>query len=427
MADISKITLPNNSSYDIKDATARSKLGVLTNNMATCATGRATTAKVATLANFSLNVGATIAVKFTDTAGTANPESGNLTLNVNSTGAKTIGYFRNGRKAALTYAQAAYFYNNATHVFTYDGTYWLCMDWNADNNTDTKVTSVGNHYTPAKSTTKSASGGTLTDITNSTSGTQVVTGVEMDAKGHVTGVTSVALKSTDTKVTVDTDLSDTSTNPVQNKAVYAAIEACNDLANSMYKNFAVTTSTISSDPGASAPYTVYTTINTINLIRGDNTNDTQTIKSTYYEYRDAAYTHAGLMPSGHYTFIEKYKKIRGSSASYTFTSMQDYITVNNCYGNCNNGLVVLSGWFTSTGRVGNPAIISGSFPSAESSFVCGIIVNIDSPNTNTRLLVRHESDGSSSLQCGGSLTAGKYFFIGVYTAERCTYNLPYTL
>ena len=136
---------------------------------------------------------------------------------------------------------------------------------------------------------------------------------------------------------------------------------------------------------------------------------------------------SGLMSADHFNFLEKYKKIRGSSASYTFTSMQDYITVNNCYGNCNNGLVVLSGWFTSTGSAGNPAIISGSFPSAASSFVCGIIVNMDSPNTNTRLLVRHESDGTSSLQCGGNLTAGKYFFIGVYTAERCAYNLPYTL
>ena len=39
---------------------------------------------------------------------------------------------RNGSKAALTYANGHYFYNNTSHVFTYDGTYWLCMDWNAD-------------------------------------------------------------------------------------------------------------------------------------------------------------------------------------------------------------------------------------------------------------------------------------------------------
>lgn len=432
MADISKITLPDNSSYDIKDATARSKLNVLTNNLATCATGRGTAAKVATLANFSLNVGATIAVKFTDTAGTADPTSGNLTLNVNGTGAKNIGFCRNGSKAAFNYNSARYFYNNAIRIFTYDGAYWLCMDWNPDNNTDTKVTSVGNHYTPAQSTVKYASDGTLTDITNSASGIQVVTGVEMDAKGHVTGVTSKALKSTDTKVTVDADLSDTSTNPVQSKVINAALtsigqrltEKTNEMFNAITFSSPVDEKSNISDVNAIKHSIKYE----YGMIRGDGTRvNFQDIINSYIEYNLADSIKNGLMPSDHYTFIEKYKKIRGSSASYTFTSMQDYITVNNCYGNCNNGLVVLSGWFTSTGSAGNPAIISGSFPSPASSFVCGIIVNIDSPNTNTRLLVRHESDGTSSLQCGGSITAGKYFFIGVYTAERCAYNLPYTL
>ena len=69
--------------------------------------------------------------------------------------------------------------------------------------TDTKVTAVGNHYTPSGGTTTSASGGEVTDITNGT-GVQVVTGVTKDAAGHVTGITSVGLKSvntnTDTKV-----------------------------------------------------------------------------------------------------------------------------------------------------------------------------------------------------------------------------------
>lgn len=67
--------------------------------------------------------------------------------------------------------------------------------------TDTKVTAVGNHYTPSGGSTTSASGGTLTDITNSSAGVQVVTGVTKDAAGHVTGVTSVALKSTNTNTT----------------------------------------------------------------------------------------------------------------------------------------------------------------------------------------------------------------------------------
>lgn len=116
-------------------ATDKKAIDLLGAPIGSCATGRTTAAKVATLKNFKLAVGLSIAVKFTNTAGTANPASGNLTLNVNGTGAKTIGYFRNGNKFALTYASGGLFCNNATHIFTYDGVYWLCMDWNADNNT----------------------------------------------------------------------------------------------------------------------------------------------------------------------------------------------------------------------------------------------------------------------------------------------------
>lgn len=122
-------------SNGLMSATDKKAIEVLKKPLATCATGRAAAAKVATLANFVLQVGTSIAVKFTDTAGTANPASGNLTLNVNGTGAKTIGYFRNGNKSALTYASGGFFCNNATHIFTYDGVYWLCMDWNTDNDT----------------------------------------------------------------------------------------------------------------------------------------------------------------------------------------------------------------------------------------------------------------------------------------------------
>lgn len=60
-------------------------------------------------------------------------------------------------------------------------------------NTDTKVTSVSNHYTPTGTTTLSASGATATEITNS-SNIQVVTGITMDAKGHTTSVKSIGLK-----------------------------------------------------------------------------------------------------------------------------------------------------------------------------------------------------------------------------------------
>lgn len=60
-------------------------------------------------------------------------------------------------------------------------------------NTDTKVTSVSNHYTPTGTTTLSASGATATEITNS-SNIQVVAGITIDAKGHTTSVKSIGLK-----------------------------------------------------------------------------------------------------------------------------------------------------------------------------------------------------------------------------------------
>lgn len=115
--------------------------------LATCSTARNVAAKVATLANFVLKPGATIVVKFTDTT-TANPSNGNLTLNVNNTGAKTIAFTRNGAIGALTYTSAGAFYNNLAHVFTYNGTYWVCLSYNADNNT----------WTAFKGATASANG-----------------------------------------------------------------------------------------------------------------------------------------------------------------------------------------------------------------------------------------------------------------------------
>ena len=69
--------------------------------------------------------------------------------------------------------------------------------------TDTKVTAVGNHYTPSGGSAKTPTGDTDTDITNlaSGSGTQVISGVTVDAAGHVTGVTSKKLRSVNTNTT----------------------------------------------------------------------------------------------------------------------------------------------------------------------------------------------------------------------------------
>lgn len=68
--------------------------------------------------------------------------------------------------------------------------------------TDQSVTAVGNHYAPTEDSTaeKDASGGSATQLPTSSTGTlvQVVTGVKMDAKGHVTGVVSKGLWSPNT-------------------------------------------------------------------------------------------------------------------------------------------------------------------------------------------------------------------------------------
>jgi hypothetical protein len=67
-------------------------------------------------------------------------------------------------------------------------------------NTDTSVTSAANHYTPSKNSdsTLTASGGEVAGVGTEV---QVITGIERDAKGHVTGITSAGVKNTNTVYT----------------------------------------------------------------------------------------------------------------------------------------------------------------------------------------------------------------------------------
>lgn len=131
-------------------------------HFATCSTEAATAAKIVTLSGFSLATGARITVKFTVTNTASSP-----TLNVNSTGAKSIMY----RGSAIS---AGYLAANRVYEFIYDGTNWeLIGDINVDTNTDTKVTNT------LATTTKAYVTGT-TSATTST-GTQVFdTGVYLD-------------------------------------------------------------------------------------------------------------------------------------------------------------------------------------------------------------------------------------------------------
>ena len=160
MADISKMTLPNGSSYDLKDATARAGLAGKAeashthSYYATCATGRSTAIKVATLENFTLFVGATVVVTFTGT-GSSDPLYGQLKLNVNNTGDIPIVCSRYGIKYNIIADSGSAFYNNATHIFIYDGTYWICMDWD---DVSRKARSVAGTNSYAEGSSVTASG-----------------------------------------------------------------------------------------------------------------------------------------------------------------------------------------------------------------------------------------------------------------------------
>ena len=89
---------------------------------ASSSTARDDVDKVASLNGFILGSGAKVSVKFTDTT-TTDPSSGNITLNVNSTGAKTI--IASETNEICTYEDASEFCDNKVHEFVYDGTNWI--------------------------------------------------------------------------------------------------------------------------------------------------------------------------------------------------------------------------------------------------------------------------------------------------------------
>ena len=169
---------------------------------ATCTTAAATAAKVATLSSYKLVTGGIVAVRFSyDVPASA-------TLNVNSTGAKAI-YYRN---AAIT---AGVIKAGDIATFVYSTYYRLIA---VDRDTD--VT----HPT----TTAYTSGNTTTSISGSGgSGTIKIPQITVDANGHVTAAAdesvTITMPTIPAAVTVDSALSSTSTNPVQNKVVNSAL------------------------------------------------------------------------------------------------------------------------------------------------------------------------------------------------------------
>jgi len=94
--------------------------------------------------------------------------------------------------------------------------------------TDTKVTAVGNHYTPSGGSAKTPTGDTDTDITNlsSGSGSQVISGVTIDAAGHVTGLTSKKIRSVNTTYSAGTGIAISNANAISVSYGTSATTAC---------------------------------------------------------------------------------------------------------------------------------------------------------------------------------------------------------
>ena len=134
MADISKIKLPNNTTYDIKDATARGK-GTF---YGTCSTAAGTATKDILIAdtNFKLTAGVVIGVLFTNTNTASNIKLqikiGTSSSNTN-VGSATGTYYNNSAYTGSSAMLGGY--ANTIHYFMYDGTYWVFMGMSKDNDT----------------------------------------------------------------------------------------------------------------------------------------------------------------------------------------------------------------------------------------------------------------------------------------------------
>lgn len=101
---------------------------------AVCSTSASTAAKTASIANFKLVTGATVKIKFTY----AHTSSSAATLNVNSTGAKTI-YTHSGTSNVSVTSSHSWRAGEIVE-FVYDGSYWVAV---SSDNGFVEVSSVG--------------------------------------------------------------------------------------------------------------------------------------------------------------------------------------------------------------------------------------------------------------------------------------------
>ena len=104
---------------------------------ATCSTVISEVSKVVALNGFILKTGAQISVRFSDVSTTL-PSSGNITLNVNNTGSKTV--YISEKDSICDYSYASNFGHGKIQQFEYDGTNWIWL--NKDYESDALITST---------------------------------------------------------------------------------------------------------------------------------------------------------------------------------------------------------------------------------------------------------------------------------------------
>lgn len=161
MADISQITLPDGTTYDIKDPVARAAAGDAGAGKifyGVSSTAAATQTKVVTIDDFELFTGALIAVKFENVNTATAPK-----LNISGTGA--INMYSVGTAAVLPNAWSA----GETLLFVYNGTSYMVADGGIASTSGYGATKL-NSATDSTSTTEAATPSavkTVYDLANS--------------------------------------------------------------------------------------------------------------------------------------------------------------------------------------------------------------------------------------------------------------------
>lgn len=148
MADISQITLPDGTTYDIKDPVARAAAseggggGIFYGE---CNTSASTQTKIVDIEDFELYTGVPVLVKFSE----GQTYNGQPKLNVSGTGA--INIVRNGTSAGIRYQ----WLTGEVVLFVYNGTNWMEVNGGVASITYYGVTRL-NDSTSSTSTSEAA-------------------------------------------------------------------------------------------------------------------------------------------------------------------------------------------------------------------------------------------------------------------------------